>query len=128
MPTSSVLVDESEAITGGIDLRAEGFTKMLKHGAQLPTADLVALIITPYDIEIVRRDAFPDGDGKVKIEQPKPLLAGTFDVKHPQEWLDGAARGLQVIVSPDLDGLVADYGYPTLSQCWFAQARILHAK
>ena len=124
---TNVLVDESEAVAGKVDLKAEGFTKMLQDGAD-PTADLIALMITPYDLDIVPRAAFGDGDGVVSIEQPKPLLAATFQAKIPQDWLDGAAEGLLVIVSPDLTELIkTNFSAKTLSQCWFAQAQVMRA-
>jgi hypothetical protein len=61
MPWSSVLIDYSEAEAGSTDLEAEGLTQMFAGvDVPMPTAELIAAIGTPYDVELIRlRDFDP---------------------------------------------------------------------
>lgn len=105
LPYCSVMIDHSEVVAGHIDLEAEGFTQMFA-GPKVagPTAELIAAMATPYDIELVRyRDFDPQ-----RLTQPA-FMGGSFPDKHSPEWLDHAVgKGLLVTVVPDLAARVSD--------------------
>lgn len=124
LPWCSLMIDHSEAEAGDVDLEAEGFAQMFAGpGAAAPTAELIAAIATPYDVELVRHREF-----NPQLDTQPAFMGGSFPDKHSPEWLDQAHKGLLVIVVPDLAAIGHTLPVEVLAESWCAFARVTRAR
>jgi hypothetical protein len=143
---SAVFADQLQA--PGLDLEAEGFTRMfadvplpvlqldrnltedeiidgLLEAPLPPAGKLVAVLTSPYRLDLVRAQDYEAGAGR-----ERSIMGSDWSTPHPEPWLtEATSYGLMVVLIP---GFHAQHQQPgtgleNLRYAWFAAAGIATA-